>query len=56
MKFYCPYCTKEIDLDATGCSSCGAAYGPDTLKSLRTDFEESEEGDSEKQDSGTRGA
>ena len=56
MKSNCPYCTKEIDADATGCPSCGAAYEPDTLESLRIDFEESDEGDSEKQDSEIKGA
>ncbi len=50
MQFYCPYCTKEIDPEATECPSCGVAYGPDTLKSLRIDFEKSEKGDSEKQE------
>jgi len=55
MKFHCPYCTNEIDPGATECSSCGAVYGPDTLRSLRITFEESRKGDSDKQKSGTKG-
>ena len=35
MKIACPYCTKEIDPESTGCSSCGTAYGSDTLRFLR---------------------
>jgi len=35
MKISCPYCTKEIDPESTGCSSCGTAYGSDTLRFLR---------------------
>jgi len=50
MTFYCPYCANAIEPDATECPSCGAAYGCNTLKSLRIDFEKSEKGDSETQE------
>ena len=56
MKFYCPYCTQEIDPEATECPSCGTAYGPDTLESLRIEFEKSSEEKADKQDSETKGA
>jgi len=56
MKFHCPYCTNEIDPEVTECPSCGAAYGPDTIQSLKITFEKSDQEDSNKQDNATKEA
>lgn len=39
-KFACPYCTREIVWGSKQCPWCGASYGLDTLRILKSDVEE----------------
>lgn len=34
LKFFCPYCTFEIQPDTAQCPECGYVYGPETLDVL----------------------
>lgn len=45
MSLICPFCTREITLDATECPWCGTSYGADTRKFIRRVIGDLEEED-----------
>lgn len=45
MSLICPFCTREITLDATECPWCGTSYGSDTRKFIRKAIGDLEEED-----------